>query len=226
MAWSHQSFKVVHDFSLGHFLGSAEVTDGYLAALPDPLWALDSFDIQFLCYENQKPATAPTKSNFESDSTGALYIKFANVADTPTVLASGADVVFTESSVGGGYDTVTCTVHKSDLLAKYAGASQCLLYLVVTSKAGTGQRSVGQKLYITDADGDEGGTPTAADMAYTPSDATDWPETVDPTTVAGALDKLSAERSDGRYIKGSDGNWYRLKVVIDAGIPVVQLEAV
>lgn len=228
MAYSAQTYKQIVDLKQGPIVASATAPaapSGYVQLIPT-LWALSSYEIIYDVYEDY---TAAVKADFDKGAntiTAKLYLKYANTGDSPTELATGA---VTQLGSTGNYYIVTFNVAPTAILAKYAGLNTCLLYVVITytvTGTVTHRQTWGQFLSITDADGDETADPTAAELAYTPADATDWPEATDPALVSTALDYLAAERADGRLVKGSDGNWYRVSVAIDGSTPVLKIAAV
>jgi len=188
------TYTLLHDFSTGHWLGASDTPSGYLASLPDELWAGNSFELSVDCYELYSD-TSPVRSDFPADAyvTATLYIKFADMEDTPAQLATGT---ITTDGTHTERNRITFQVAAAALSAAYAGTNRCLIYFEVDGASPYEmQRSAAQKLNIIDEDGDTTNNPLASQIAYTPYDASDWTDP-DPDDVAEALDDLADSRAD------------------------------
>jgi len=190
MAANATTFKVLHDWSKGHALGASEVISGYVAQLPSPLWATDSFELQIDFYEKYSQ-TSPVYSDFGAAATATLKIALADTGSASPVTLDAAGTVTTGGSTE--YNRVTFLVPKDTLTSAFVGPNLCIIYAEISWSI-TGpidfQRTCYQKLYVTDEDGDGSNTPTAAEMVYTPASSVDWPGTA-PDDVASALDTLA-----------------------------------
>ena len=97
------------------------------------------------------------------------YYVISATTDTFQVSATlgGAAVTFSDDGTAvtyqfAWYNIVTFTVDKNDLLEDYAGSAQCLLYAEISTA--TRQRTVAQRIYITDENGDDTASLNAAEV--------------------------------------------------------------
>jgi hypothetical protein len=151
MAFSPQTYRLKINLENGVFIDRNNMPTqpaGYIKSIP-PLWANQSFELVFLCVEDN----ADTKASFDG-GTAKLYIKTYNDDDVPTLLSTG-------TISGTDKDTITFVVDRDVLSATYADPRvSCLLYAEIT----TADRLtvIAQVVTITS----ENGTETVAGAVY------------------------------------------------------------
>lgn len=196
MAYGLQTYAIVHDLSKGSDITRSMLSmTGQMDQLPNNLYAGDSLELILTVYENY---TSNVKANFGSASTAKLYIKQKDTNQTPTELATG---VITESVLNGGYDTITFTI-EADKTTAFGGLDS-LLYVQITDALSDFdyKQTISQEIRLLSLNGTNEANPNASEMAYSPSDESDW-STV-PDDVSEALDSL-ADRATALEAQSSD----------------------
>jgi hypothetical protein len=160
MAYSKTTYKIIHDYAVGHFLPSPGLNApaGFVTRIPD-LWALDEFELVVHCYEYYS-ATAPVYSDFGNVATAKLYIKRRDSDETATELSTGV-----VSVTGTTYNVLTFAVAKDKVPASLANLD-CILYYVVSNST-TEKRTGAQFLAVVDESGDQSANLDLSQMEIT-----------------------------------------------------------
>jgi hypothetical protein len=155
MAFSPQTYRLKINLENGVFIDRNNMPTqpaGYIKSIP-PLWANQSFELVFLCVEDN----ADTKANFDG-ATAKLYIKTYNDDDVPTLLSTG-------TISGTDKDTITFVVDRDVLTATYAGNVDCLLYAEI--EATSRLTVIAQVVRVTSANGTATSAGAVQNLSYT-----------------------------------------------------------